>query len=161
MVEPHFLPADAPYWLIDGIPVYLDGGQGRLQPGEENTYELALAPDQRGALDGTGMSDHVDRWRELRDRGRHSNTLSMSVTINDKVVYSVGRDGFDPLVSIRPGQYDETGIGIWGLVTGVEGAPSLPQAVVQLSIEVAFIAEFSQYDDKQTVREAHERRGFH
>lgn len=161
MVEPHFLPPDAAYWLVDGIPAGLNGGQPRPQPGAESTYELVLRPDTMGELDGTGMSDHVDRYRDLRDRARHANTIAMDVRMDDKVIYAVGRADFDPLVSVRPGRYDETGIGIWGLITAIEGAPSLPQAVAQLSVDVAFIAEYSRYADKAAVRDAHERSGFH
>lgn len=158
-LEPTELPPDAPYWLIDGIPAYLVGPQERPQPGESGTYELVEMEYEEG-LETTWARDNEQRYRMLRDRAKHSQTIALDVTIRDKPIYSVPNIGFDPLVSVEPGLYDDFGTPIWGLVTAVSDSTMNASRYAEFSMDVAYLADRDAYPDKAAVRAAHEREGF-
>lgn len=156
-MNPEDLPADRAFWLLDGTPCHLNGEQPRPQPGESADYTFRFLPDPNGDV----VADHVADYTSLRDRARHVNVVAIETTIDDDVVYSVTRNEYDPLVRVEPGPYDPTGTPIWGLITGLEDATTLSEAIATLTVSIAFVAPREDYADKAAVRAAHEHRGFH
>lgn len=147
-------------WTIDGTATSLLGAQPAPQPGESETYEFKLNPSS-----SRSVASVRERYRTLRPRWKHANTVSVDTTVDDKVVYNQSRGG-SALAEFAIVD-DPLGRGFWGLI--VDGDDEVEaiddgsgqEIAATLSLEVAYIANRAQYPDKQSVRDAHERRGFH
>lgn len=159
------MPADQ-YWRIDnGQQQYpLDGHMGpeeTLTPGE--SYGLSIVLTSSSDSSTGEWPGYVECYQTLIQYGERAGLFALHEPMGGGVTYTETHDGAVPagslLVALRPPVDSETGRGMWGLVSSVTDATTLPSALCQFEMELTHLAQLDGYSDFPAVREALEREG--
>lgn len=134
-------------WSIDGtVANALIGSQPALNLGETVSYEFEFHPV-------SDLPDHITRVSNF-DSVRKQAGRAVILDLLDGGVRYKPQTQTDLLVSVEPGADVQGAEAIWGVIMGHSISDNTPQETIRLTLEIAYLADYSEYPDKLSVSNA-------